>query len=173
MNRPFSIRAVLPHEVQQLQQLSMTTFTDAFAAQNNEEDMKQYLSHAFAIDRLTKELNDKECEFYFIENEKDKAGYIKLNKKCKCALATHQPAVELERIYILHPYQKNGLGQQLLNFALQWALQQNARTLCLGVWEHNVRAINFYERNGFGRYGSHIFMLGTDPQTDLLMARPL
>lgn len=173
MSKPFTIRAVLPYEVQQLQQLSITTFTDAFAAQNKEEDMAQYLNIAFAIDRLTEELNDKECEFYFIEKEENKAGYIKLNKKCKCAIETHQPAVELERIYILHPYQKNGLGQQLLNFALQWGRKRSAHTLCLGVWEHNVRAISFYERNGFSRYGSHIFMLGTDPQTDLLMAHPL
>lgn len=135
--------------------------------------MTQYLNHAFAIDRLTEELNDKECEFYFVEKEEDIAGYIKLNKKCSSALEIHQPAVELERIYILPSFQQNGLGQQLLNFALQWGKQQNARTLCLGVWEHNVRAINFYERNGFDRYGSHIFMLGADPQTDLLMARPL
>ncbi len=173
MSMPFSIRAVQLQEAQQLQQLSITTFTEAFATQNKKEDIVQYLTHAFAINRLAEELNDKESEFYFIENEVNKAGYIKLNRKSTYALAAHQPAVELERIYISGAYQKNGLGQQLLNFSTTWAQQQNARTLCLGVWEHNVRAIRFYERNGFIRFGSHIFMLGTDPQTDLLMARPI
>jgi ribosomal protein S18 acetylase RimI-like enzyme len=45
--------------------------------------------------------------------------------------------------------------------------------LWLGVWEHNQKAINFYERNGFVTFGSHNFMLGNDKQTDLLMRRSI
>jgi ribosomal protein S18 acetylase RimI-like enzyme len=43
----------------------------------------------------------------------------------------------------------------------------------LGVWEYNPRAQRFYEKNGFRIVGSHVFLLGEDPQTDLLMQREL
>ena len=41
----------------------------------------------------------------------------------------------------------------------------------LGVWEYNPRAQRFYEKNGFRFVGKHTFLLGSDPQTDLLMQK--
>jgi len=39
----------------------------------------------------------------------------------------------------------------------------------LGVWEENPRAINFYKKNGFVEFDKHIFTLGDDEQTDIMM----
>jgi ribosomal protein S18 acetylase RimI-like enzyme len=50
------------------------------------------------------------------------------------------------------------------------AKSRGARTLWLGVWEHNARAIAFYRKHGFRQIGSHPFLLGQDLQTDLEMA---
>jgi len=41
------------------------------------------------------------------------------------------------------------------------------------VWEHNIKAIAFYKKFGFEQFGSHIFMLGDDIQTDILMRKNL
>ena len=38
-----------------------------------------------------------------------------------------------------------------------------------GVWDQNVNAIKFYERNGFRPFNTHSFVLGDDDQTDILM----
>ena len=43
----------------------------------------------------------------------------------------------------------------------------------LGVWEHNQRAIEFYKKWGFEKFGTHIFQLGDDPQKDWLMLKKL
>jgi hypothetical protein len=40
------------------------------------------------------------------------------------------------------------------------------------VWERNSRAIAFYEKWKFRVVGEQAFLLGTDVQKDLLMARP-
>lgn len=39
----------------------------------------------------------------------------------------------------------------------------------LGVWEENPRAISFYRKNSFVEFDKHIFVLGDDEQTDILM----
>ena len=39
----------------------------------------------------------------------------------------------------------------------------------LGVWEENPRAISFYKKNGFEEFDKHIFKLGNDEQTDIMM----
>jgi len=49
----------------------------------------------------------------------------------------------------------------------------DADVLWLGVWERNQRAISFYEKGGFRAVGSHTFLLGTDEQRDIVMARGL
>jgi ribosomal protein S18 acetylase RimI-like enzyme len=41
----------------------------------------------------------------------------------------------------------------------------------LAVWEHNARAIRFYEKHGFTQVGEQPFTLGRDVQTDWLMSR--
>ena len=43
----------------------------------------------------------------------------------------------------------------------------------LGVWEQNPRAIRFYEKNGFVPFDTHVFILGEDKQTDILMKKIL
>ena len=37
------------------------------------------------------------------------------------------------------------------------------------VWEENLRAIRFYEKNGFKTFDKHVFRLGSDEQTDIMM----
>jgi ribosomal protein S18 acetylase RimI-like enzyme len=43
----------------------------------------------------------------------------------------------------------------------------------LGVWERNPKAIAFYKKFGFREVGAHVFPLGSDPQRDVVMARPV
>jgi RimJ/RimL family protein N-acetyltransferase len=59
------------------------------------------------------------------------------------------------------------------NALLDAARARGAKTLWLGVWERNPRAVAFYEKYGFTRVGEHSFTLGSDVQTDWLFARPL
>jgi len=47
------------------------------------------------------------------------------------------------------------------------------RTLWLGVWERNPRAIAFYTKCGLVDVGAHAFIFGTEEQTDRVMARAL
>ena len=51
------------------------------------------------------------------------------------------------------------------------ARQAGHRTLWLGVWERNGRAQAFYRKWNFCAVGEHVFQLGSDPQTDILMER--
>ena len=56
---------------------------------------------------------------------------------------------------------------------LDEAQQAGHETIWLGVWERNERAKAFYHKNCFMDVGSHVFMLGTDAQTDRILVRPV
>jgi ribosomal protein S18 acetylase RimI-like enzyme len=55
----------------------------------------------------------------------------------------------------------------------QVARDLGGRTLWLGVWERNPRAIAFYTKCGFADVGEHAFVFGTEQQSDRVMAHPL
>ncbi|MDX1653112.1 MAG: GNAT family N-acetyltransferase, partial [Brumimicrobium sp.] len=62
-----------------------------------------------------------------------------------------------------------GIGKQLFKQTLDIARQKKSHFIWLGVWEKNERALTFYHKNGFVEFDKHIFVLGDDHQTDILM----
>ena len=82
-------------------------------------------------------------------------------------------SLEVERIYVLAKYHKQGLGKALLNHAHDIALKLNKGKIWLGVWEKNDNAIGFYKKQGFKKTGSHSFFMGDDKQTDIIAEKIL
>jgi ribosomal protein S18 acetylase RimI-like enzyme len=78
-------------------------------------------------------------------------------------------SLEIERIYVLEKFQGRRVGQMLFQKAVEIAKLNQKDYIWLGVWEKNEKAIQFYLKNGFEVFDKHIFKLGVDLQTDLLM----
>lgn len=118
---------------------------------------------------MTAELNSKSSEFYFAVLGNRIIGYLKLNLgESQTELKDHR-GLEIERIYVLREFHGKNVAQVLFNKAMQVAGQANAEYVWLGVWEKNTRAINFYRKNGFVEFDKHLFKLGDDEQTDIMM----
>jgi ribosomal protein S18 acetylase RimI-like enzyme len=81
--------------------------------------------------------------------------------------------MEIVRLYVLPESIGHGIGARLMQECIDTATSRGFETLWLGVWERNGRAIQFYQKWGFEEVGSHIFQLGSDAQTDLIMQKPL
>lgn len=160
-------------ELELLQLISRETFYDSFASMNTPENMAQYLEEGFSVEKLTREFNDPNSAFYFAHLDDEVVGYLKLNFGGAQTELQDPNAVEIERIYVRRAFQGRSVGQALYDHALALARSRQARFVWLGVWEKNDRAIRFYERNGFVPFGTHVFMLGDDAQTDMLMKRSL
>ena len=103
------------------------------------------------------------------EIQKQTIGYLKLNFGEAQTEFKDQNFCELERIYVLKEFQGKYIGKRILEIAIVKAKQAKTENLWLGVWEENHKAIEFYQRNGFEIFDKHIFKLGEDNQTDLLM----
>lgn len=162
------IRATI-NDIDQLQQVSRQTFYETFSPINTEENMRKYLEEELSTEKLTGELTNNDSEFYFALDEDRVIGYLKLNSGKSQTELQDDNALELERIYVLKEFHWKGVGQLLYELALQIARQRNVDYLWLGVWENNLRARNFYQKNGLVEFDKHIFKLGNDVQTDIMM----
>lgn len=168
-----NIQSVFPHDVAMLRNIACATFLEAFAEDNTEENLKLYLDAQLSIEQLTVELKEADSEFYVALHKQEVIGYLKINFGVAQNELREKHSMEIERIYVLKEFYGSGIGQMLLDHAIQIGRVKNFEFVWLGVWEENPRAIRFYEKNGFETFDKHIFMLGADPQTDLLMRRQI
>ncbi len=164
-----TIEEVALSGLKELQTIGKQTFFETFSAGNTKEDMNKYLAEKFSSDQLTQELSDPDSAFYFAKIENEIVGYLKLNFNDAQTEISDKEAVEIERIYVLNQYHGKKVGQILYDTALEVAKSRNASYIWLGVWEKNPRAIRFYEKNGFVVFDKHVFVLGNDEQTDIMM----
>ncbi|MGB3615196.1 MAG: GNAT family N-acetyltransferase [Elainellaceae cyanobacterium] len=158
-----------------LAQLSERTFRAAFAKDNSPEDMEAYVSASFSLSRIQAELADEANRFLlaFALGGDVPCGYAKLRTGRTDPSVTGPDPIELERLYVDQSMIGCGVGATLMRASLNAARLAGYRTLWLGVWEHNERAIAFYQRWGFTTSGRYVFVLGSDRQTDFIMERPV
>ena len=163
------IRPVQEEELEQLHQIAVDTFSQAFSSDNSLENLSLYLEEKLSIERISAAFFTPGVKFFFAESDEVKLGYLRLNSGDAQTEHELENALEIERIYLLSPYYGQGIGQKILDFAIEYAHEEGVHWVWLGVWEHNHGAKKFYERNGFTAFSKHIFMLGNDEQMDVLM----
>lgn len=156
-------------DLDKLISISRKTFIEAFEVENNPEDFKAYMKKAFSKEQLLMELADPQMYFYLVFSENEVLGYFKLNENEAQRDIKDKNAIELERIYVKNTFQGNQIGHWMLNHIKDIANKKNKSYLWLGVWEKNSKAIRFYEKNGFIKFGEHPYYIGSDKQMDWLM----
>jgi len=156
-----------------LAELGARTFQDAFAGENTAEDMAAYVASAFNMRQQIAELNDPASTFLLAEVGDIVVGYAKLHAGEAAGAVEGTKPIELVRLYASQEWLGRGVGQALMHACLGEARAAGYETIWLGVWERNMRAKSFYEKWDFRAVGEHVFQLGSDPQRDILMERPL
>ncbi|MCD6010369.1 MAG: spermine/spermidine N-acetyltransferase [Flavipsychrobacter sp.] len=173
MSETLTITQATVADAKILTELSVTTFTEAFGANNRKEDMDKYIASAMSVPAIGAELADGNNVFFLAWYENELAGYAKLGYNQKPEAKDLEAPVELERIYVLKKFYGKKTGAALMEKCLAHATAHGDTVMWLGVWQQNHRAVSFYKQWGFEFYGTHQFVLGDDVQTDELMKKDL
>ena len=166
-----TIRHATPNDAELLAQLGATTFFDAYADDLPHETLRAYVTTAYTVEVQTEELADSGNIFLIAEADAETAGFAMLRADDPPPEVDDPNTIELARIYVLQESIGQGIGAALMRACLHEAGERGASTMWLGVWEHNPRAIRFYEKWGFAKVGTQTFTLGGDPLIDLVMQR--
>lgn len=160
-------------DLQTLQEIGIETFRDTFQEQNKPENLNAYLEKAFQYQQLEKELSNPYSTFFFVYDDGEIAGYLKVNINDAQTEEMDNESLEIERIYIRKKFQRHGLGKCLMNKSIEIAKEWNKNKIWLGVWEKNENAIQFYKKMGFVQVDSHSFYMGDEEQTDFIMTKTI
>jgi ribosomal protein S18 acetylase RimI-like enzyme len=165
----FLVRECGLEDIEKLKYVGEKTFYETFSNENTKEDMENYLKENFSYEQIGTELKNSSSKFYIVETNEAVAGYMKVNFDKAQTEAGHKNTLEVQRIYVLQDFKGKQMGKSLILKAIELGKNNNLDYIWLGVWEHNINAIKFYEKLGFKKFDTHIFRLGDDEQTDNLM----
>ena len=168
-----NIRTAVPEDAAVLADLARTTFYDAFAATNDAADMALHLERAYGVRQQAAEIQDSRITTLLVEQGSAAIAYAQIRDHHVPACVSGPAPIELWRFYVDREWHGQGIAPALMERVKVESRSRGAKTLWLGVWEHNNRARAFYAKCGFADAGEHIFLFGTDPQTDRVMTLAL
>ena len=164
-----SIKECSLKDIENVKYISEKTFYETFSGENTKEDMENYLKENFSYEKLEGEIKNNGSKFYIVETNEEVVAYMKVNFDKAQTETGHDNTLEVQRIYVLQEYKSKHIGKKLIQKAIEIGKNNSLNYIWLGVWENNINAIKFYEKQGFEKFDTHIFKLGEDEQTDNLM----
>jgi ribosomal protein S18 acetylase RimI-like enzyme len=158
-----------------LAELAARTFHDTFAADNDPSLMAIYMARSYNPSAQLAEITNPTMRTLLAEIAGQAVAYTQLRPlsiDTPPCVTGPQPC-EIMRFYVDRPWIGRGVAQRLMETAMNEARSLCAKTIWLGVWEFNPRAIAFYRKFGFELVGDHDFLFADVVQTDLVMSRAI
>ncbi|NML21562.1 GNAT family N-acetyltransferase [Pseudoflavitalea sp. G-6-1-2] len=168
-----SIRYATKEDAMAIAALSRKTFYESFAAQNTAEDMEKFMRESFSEERLIAQVGAPGNIFLMAYSGTELVGYVRMLYGFNPPELEDLPAIEIARIYADASVIGKGVGSALMKRCIELATDMKNKSVWLGVWEKNDRAIAFYKKWGFEKFSEHDFVLGDDVQRDWLMRKLL
>ena len=167
------IRKGAPADAALVSELALRIFMDTFAAQNKPEDIVKHVAQRYSVAIQRDELTDPTFTYLIAEVDGTAAGFAMIGEPRSESCSNFTKPIELFRFYVDKSWHGKGVAVPLMNACYEEALRRRGETICLSVWEHNPRAIRFYEKAGYAKSGTQPYVLGDDVQTDWVMTREI
>lgn len=159
------------HDAAQVADLFARSFVETFAHLYRPEDLDAFLA-GVTPESFADEIGHPDFAIRMAETASGPIGFVKLGPP-GLPVDTPDRTVELRQIYVLKPWQGQGVAQQLYDWAESEAKRRGAEHLQLTVYIENERARRFYERRGFADVGRYAFMVGSQADEDIVMRKAL
>jgi ribosomal protein S18 acetylase RimI-like enzyme len=170
-----TIRLAVAADAESLAALAHRTFYETYVPNTDPRDMAIHLARLYSPAMQLAEINDPAMRTLLAVQEDRLIGFAQLRlndpRHAEPACVTGPNPMEIWRFYVDQPWHGRGIAQRLMHEAIELAKSHGAKTIWLGVWERNPRAIAFYRKCGYQIIGEHQFLFADQMQTDWVMAQ--
>lgn len=156
-------------QLEEVLQFAKKTFVETYIHLNDPKEFDTYVNQAFTKAQFQSEFNNPNSFFFGIWQDQKLIAFLKLNIEDAQSESMGHEYLEIERIYVDKKSQGKGIGKLLIQKSIANARELKKRKVWLGVWDQNPAAIQFYLSQGFEQKGTHVFKIGNEDQTDLVM----
>jgi len=154
------IRLATPADTHTLAAFGAQAFADAYRELSDAQEIADYVAEHFRPEVMASVIGDPACTVLLAWVGDSLAGYAIVKAEPAPDCVTGPAPIHLWRIYLGGGFIGQGLGSRLMRAVNAEARRQGAQTLWLGVYDRNVRAVQFYERFGFAKVGGQEFEFG-------------
>lgn len=170
----FAIRPCTADDAVALSTVAVATFLETYAGIVDGPDILFHCGTTHAPASYERLLGDPTRKLFLAEIDEGNApiGFLLMGPP-DLPVETSPADIELTRIYALHRFHGEGLGQALMDRAVETARAGGAKRLLLAVYSRNSRALAFYRRNGFEQVGTRVFHVGDNGYDDYVLAKGL
>ncbi len=158
-------------EIPSLARIGAHSFTQTFSHLYKPEDLSMFLEENHSETAYAKMFDDPQtCIWVAEETAGDLAGYV-VAGPCHLPVPNMPDnAGELARLYVLTSHQGQGLGNVLLERALDW-MEEKFDHQYLSVYSENIGAQRLYARYGFEKIHDYYFMVGNHADPEFILER--
>jgi diamine N-acetyltransferase len=169
------VRAARPADEAALSLLGGATFLESYAHLLPVADILGHVARQHAASVYERWLGDASCRCWLAEYLPGRApvGYAVVTAPDLPLPDLAAGDLEIRRIYLLHRFQRGGLGRRLMDEVMAHGRAVAARRLLLGVYSRNQAALAFYQRLGFTRVGTRQFRVGSNDYFDYILSLDL
>ncbi|MFA9274244.1 MAG: N-acetyltransferase family protein [Candidatus Aquirickettsiella gammari] len=153
--------------------LAEQTFIDTYAAQNDPEQIRVHCTQNFGLEQQSAEIANPDYAVILAYLDQDLVGFAQVVKKSAPESIDAKNAVALYRYYVQQAWHGKGIAQPLLAEAEKAARNFGADYLWLGMWEHNARALAYYQKVGFQHVGWMDYQFGDIVERDYVLLKRL
>jgi diamine N-acetyltransferase len=175
LNDKVSLRRAVIGDESLLALVGSATFLETYAELLPAADILAHCDHKHAPQVYRDWIQANNCACWLVEAGAGRApiGYMVMGPSTLPVVEPAATDLEIIRIYVLHRYQRSGIGRLLLRAAVNQALEAAGKRLLLGVYSRNDQALAFYARMGFSRVGDRIFKVGDSEYFDYVLGLDL
>jgi GNAT superfamily N-acetyltransferase len=167
------IQPATPADAAALASFAAQAFADTYRGLDDEQEIADYVAEHFRPEVMAAVIADLACTTLLVRVDGQLAGYAILRARPAPACVTTGEPLQLWRLYLGQRFIGQGLGARLMAALQAEARRRGARTLWLGVYDRNVRAVEFYGRFGFAQVGTDKFLFGGRLYDDPIYAATL
>lgn len=146
-------RRGVPGDAATLGVLATQVFLDTYATHGISADLAHEALSVYSRAAMLARLSDPTVELTLVERHGHLVGFLDLALQSLCP-APEVSGIEVLRLYIQAPFQRQGLGRRLLARAEGRAHELGRPFVWLTAWSGNAGALAFYPRAGYMDVGT-------------------
>ncbi|WP_257385711.1 GNAT family N-acetyltransferase [Tahibacter caeni] len=171
---PLQIRHAAAADAATLTRRMADWFVAAYGHASDAANTAAFVAANFSPARQAAEIADPDVVTLLAEIGGSLVGYTQLRFATRAPdSVTGADPAELGRFYFAPALHGRGVAAELLQAAFRAAHERGRRRLWLLVWQEAPQAIRFYEKHGFAKVGTAVFLVGEDRKADWVMCKPL
>jgi diamine N-acetyltransferase len=151
--------------------LSIQVWLDNYATGGLRDTLSRYVLTEFTEEKLSRIVSDPNTLVLVAEKDDHLIAYLQAALDRSTALSTAKKQAEIDRVYVQEPFCRSGVGSLLMQEGEKQLAKLGFELVWLSAWEHNRRALRFYEKLGYEKLGMLDFVMGNEREINIVFGK--